>query len=114
MGKPGNVIDCTWVRYTENYMRLEKKEIENIAWLARLAIEDRAVAGYTKDLADILALVEQMQSVDTTAVEPLAHPLEIDTQLRPDEVGEEDRRDSFQEIAPVTEDGYYLVPKFIE
>ena len=95
-------------------MPLEKKEIQNIAWLARLTIEDRAVAGYAKDLADILALVEQMQSVDTAAIEPLAHPLEIDTQLRPDEVTEADQRDSFQEIAPVTEDGYYLVPKFIE
>ncbi len=95
-------------------MPLEKKEIENIAWLARLTIADRAIAGYTKDLADILALVEQMQSVDTTAIEPLAHPLEIDTQLRPDEVKEEDQRDSFQNIAPQTEDGYYIVPKFIE
>ena len=95
-------------------MPLEKKEIENIASLARLAIEDRAIAGYTKDLADILELVEQMQSVDTTAIEPLAHPLEIATQLRPDEVTEQDQRDSFQKIAPATEDGYYVVPKFIE
>lgn len=95
-------------------MPLERKEIQNIAWLARLSIEDRAIAGYTKDLADILALVEQMQSVESAAIEPLAHPLEIDTQLRVDEVTEEDRRDSFQKIAPVTEDGYYIVPKVIE
>ena len=95
-------------------MPLERKEIQNIAWLARLSIEDRAIAGYTKDLADILALVEQMQSVESAAIEPLAHPLEIDTQLRVDEVTEEDQRDSFQKIAPVTEDGYYIVPKVIE
>lgn len=95
-------------------MPLERKEIRNIAWLARLTIEERAIAGYTKDLADILALVEQMQSVDTNDIEPLAHPLEIDTQLRPDEVKEEDQRDRFQKIAPVTEDGYYIVPKVIE
>ena len=95
-------------------MPLERKEIQNIAWLARLTIEDRAIAGYTKDLADILALVEQMQSVDTNDIQPLAHPLEIDTQLRPDEVKEEDQRDRFQKIAPVTEDGYYIVPKVIE
>ena len=95
-------------------MPLERKEIQNIAWLARLTIEDRAIAGYTKDLADILALVEQMQSVDTNDIEPLAHPLEIDTQLRPDEVREEDQWDRFQKIAPVTEDGYYIVPKVIE
>ena len=95
-------------------MPLDKKEIRKIAWLARLTIEDQAIAGYTKDLADILALVEQMQAVDTSAIEPLAHPLEIDTQFRPDVVNEEDRRDNFQKIAPLTEDGYYIVPKFVE
>ena len=95
-------------------MPLEKKEIRSVAWLARLSIEDQAIAGYTKELADILALVEQMQAVNTTAIEPLAHPLDIDTQLRADAVKEEDQRDNFQKLAPATEDGYYLVPKFIE
>ena len=81
-------------------MPLERKEIQNIAWLARLTIEDRAIAGYTKDLADILALVEQMQSVESAAIEPLAHPLEIDTQLRVDEVTEEDQAGQFPENRP--------------
>lgn len=96
------------------FMPLEKRELQNIAWLARLTLEERAVAGYTKDLADILALVEQMQPVDTTAIEPLAHPLEIEAQLRPDVVTEKDRRDSFQKTAPATDDGYYIVPRFVE
>ena len=95
-------------------MPIEKTEIRNIAWLARLTIDDRDIAGYTKDLTDIIDLVEQVQSADTTAVEPLAHPLEIETQLRPDEVKEEDQRDNFQKTAPMTENGYYLVPRFIE
>ncbi len=95
-------------------MPLDKTEIRNIAWLARLTIEDQAIAGYAKDLADILALVEQMQVVDTSVIEPLAHPLEIDTRLRPDMVSEENQRDDFQNIAPLTEDGYYVVPKFVE
>lgn len=95
-------------------MTLEKTKIRNIAWLARLNIDERAIADYTKDLADILDLVEQIQGADTAAVEPLAHPLEIETQLRSDEVKEEDRRDNFQKTAPMTENGYYLVPKFIE
>ena len=95
-------------------MPFETKEIQNIAWLARLTIEDRAIAGYAKDLADILALVEQMQAVDTSAVEPLAHPLEIAAQLRPDRVNEENRREDFQETAPQTRDGFYIVPRFVE
>lgn len=95
-------------------MSIEKTQVREIAWLARLAIEDQAVAGYTKDMADILALVEQVQAVDTSGIEPLAHPLEIAAQLRPDRVDEENRRDVFLENAPQVQDGHYLVPRFVE
>ena len=95
-------------------MPIETKQVRDIAWLARLAIEDEAITDYAKDLADILALVEQMQAVDTSAVEPLAHPLEIAAQLRPDSVNEENRREDFQETAPLTRDGFYIVPRFVE
>ena len=88
--------------------------IQNIAWLARLAADESETAGYANDLADILALVEQMGDVDTSAVEPLAHPLDIPTPLRADQVTETDQREHFQETAPATAEGYYLVPKFME
>ncbi len=111
MGKPK--------KYTGKYGRLQlmpikKTQVREIAWLARLAIEDEAMAGYAKDMADILALVEQMQAVETSAVEPLAHPLEIAAQLRPDSVNEENRREDFQQTAPQTRDGFYIVPRFVE
>ena len=95
-------------------MSFATKQVQNIAWLARLSIEDEAVAGYAGDMADILALVEQMQAVDTSSVAPLAHPLELITPLRADRVTEEDEREHFQRHAPLTQDGYYLVPKFVE
>ena len=95
-------------------MPIETTHVRDIAWLARLTVEDEAMAGYAKDMADILALVEQIQAVDTSAVEPLAHPLEIVARLRPDSVSEENRREDFQETAPLTKDGYYIVPRFVE
>ena len=95
-------------------MPLDKTQIRDLARLARLTIDDQAREGYTRDLADILALVEQMNEVNTSAIEPLAHPLEIATQLRPDRVTEVNQRDHFQEAAPMTAEGHYLVPKFIE
>ncbi|MOA39014.1 aspartyl/glutamyl-tRNA amidotransferase subunit C [compost metagenome] len=55
-----------------------------------------------------------MQAVDTTGIEPLAHPLEANQRLRADVVTESNHRDSYQAIAPSTEDGLYLVPKVIE
>lgn len=95
-------------------MSFDKSEIQNIAWLARLVIDEEAVAGYAKDMADILTLVEQMNQAQTEGVEPLAHPLELKARLRPDVVTEQDQRDSFQAVAPQAAEGYYIVPKVIE
>ena len=61
-----------------------------------------------------VAFVEQLSRVDTTGVEPLAHPLEATQRLRPDVVTETDNREVFQQVAPQTEAGLYLVPKVIE
>ena len=95
-------------------MSFDKTDIRKIAWLARLEILDDDIPAYSGDLSRILALVEQMNSVDTSACEPLAHPLEITARLREDKITEENQRDKFQSIAPEVENGIYLVPKVIE
>jgi aspartyl-tRNA(Asn)/glutamyl-tRNA(Gln) amidotransferase subunit C len=95
-------------------MLLSKSDIDKIAWLARLAIAENDVPNYTRDLSNILNLVEQMEQVDTGAIQALAHPLEIPARLRPDEIRETSQRDHFQQIAPAVKDGHYLVPKVIE
>ncbi len=95
-------------------MSIDKTQLRNIAWLARLAIDDASHSHYQKDLSRIITLIEQMVSVDTTAIEPLAHPLEMQARLRVDEITETDQREHFQEIAPEVVDGYYIVPRVIE
>ncbi|MEW5755639.1 MAG: Asp-tRNA(Asn)/Glu-tRNA(Gln) amidotransferase subunit GatC [Pseudomonadota bacterium] len=95
-------------------MSLDKTDVEKIAHLARLAIDEGDVARYAQNLSSILALVEQMSAIDTTGIEPMAHPLDVAQRLRADEVTETDQREQFQRIAPLVEDGLYLVPKVIE
>ena len=95
-------------------MSLERSDVEKIAHLARLAIDEEQIPVYARELSKILELVEQMNSVDTSGVVPMAHPLEVSQRLRPDEVTEGDQREHFQSIAPAVEDGLYLVPKVIE
>jgi len=95
-------------------MALDVSDVEKIAHLARLGIDASDVPEYTRNLSDILAFVEQLNSVDTTGVEPLAHPLEATQRLRVDAVTETDERENFQGIAPQTESGLYLVPQVIE
>ncbi len=95
-------------------MTLKIEDVRNIAQLARLQIDDSSIEQYATDLSNILALAEQMNSVDTTDVTPMAHPLDATQRLRPDEVTETDQRDKFQAIAPDVKNGLYRVPRVIE
>jgi aspartyl-tRNA(Asn)/glutamyl-tRNA(Gln) amidotransferase subunit C len=95
-------------------MSLDRSDVEKIAHLARLALNETQVDAYAKDLSNILNLVEQLESSDTDQVEPMAHPLHMLQRLRQDRVTEENRRQDNQAIAPSVEAGLYLVPKVIE
>lgn len=95
-------------------MSIEQDEIEKIAALARIGVNENQLGDLSHRLSEILGMVEQLQAVDTTGVEPMAHPLDATATLRADAVTETDRRRDFQAIAPAVEDGLYLVPKVIE
>lgn len=95
-------------------MSLEKDDIEKIAHLARLGINEADVPDYARNLSDILTLVEQMSAVDTSGVTPMAHPLDAQQRLRADEVTETNQREQLQANAPQVEDGLFLVPQVIE
>ena len=95
-------------------MSLSNEQVGHIARLARIALSETELDATRAKLNGIFELIEQMQAVDTTGVEPMSHPQELATRLRPDLVTETDRRDAFQKVAPQTEAGLYLVPKVIE
>lgn len=95
-------------------MSLLAKDVNKIAWLARIRIEQNDIDSYTRDLSGILDLVEQMNAVDTSNVSPMAHPLDQAQRLRPDVVTEKNQRGTFFAQAPRVEAGLYLVPKVIE
>ncbi|MDD5274855.1 MAG: Asp-tRNA(Asn)/Glu-tRNA(Gln) amidotransferase subunit GatC [Methylovulum sp.] len=95
-------------------MSLTADDVNKIAHLARLGIDDQDMGSYTKDLSGMLELMARMGELDTSGVEPMAHPLDQVQRLRPDVVTETNQRDHFQAIAPKVEDGLYLVPKVIE
>lgn len=95
-------------------MALDRKAVEDIAHLARIALNEEDIPATTTKLSGILDLIDQMQAVNTDGVAPLAHPLETTQRLRRDAVTETNQRDALQAIAPATEDGLYLVPRVIE
>jgi aspartyl-tRNA(Asn)/glutamyl-tRNA(Gln) amidotransferase subunit C len=95
-------------------MSLEQAEIEKIAELARVRIAPSEISAVTESIASILAMVDQMQALDTSAVEPMSNPLDSCQRLRADQVTEDDQREQFQQIAPQVEAGLYLVPRVID
>ena len=95
-------------------MSLTKEQVRHIAMLARLELEDGEADDVVDKLSRIVDFVDQLQAAATDDVLPMAHPLDMSQRLRVDDVTEPDSRDFYQENAPSTEGGYYLVPKVIE
>lgn len=95
-------------------MTISREDIEKVAVLARIRVDEEQVSALEKDLGNILDLVDQLGAADTDSVEPMAHPLNAVQRLRADEVTETNQREAFQAIAPATENGLYLVPRVIE
>jgi aspartyl-tRNA(Asn)/glutamyl-tRNA(Gln) amidotransferase subunit C len=106
-------------------MSLSDDQVRRIARLARIGIRPEESAAAVDRLNRVLGLIDQLKAVDTTGIEPMAHPLDAllpeGQRLRADAVTETDQRELYQFVAPVmrdgnpaVQDGLYLVPKVIE
>lgn len=95
-------------------MSLTKEQVEHIASLARLRLEESEFDDVVRKLSRIVDFVDQLQAAPTEDVLPMAHPLDMSQRLRADEITETDQRDFVQQNAPETDSGYYLVPRVIE
>jgi len=99
-------------------MSLSSADIARIANLARLELRPEESERMLAQINGFFDIVEQMRAVDTSGIEPLAHPLatvaEVALRLRDDVVSEPDNRDANQQSAPAVERGLFLVPKVIE
>lgn len=92
---------------------IDGARVAEIAYLARLEIGPEEAEHYADDLRKILQLVAELGEIPADQAPPLAHPLEISQRLRDDAVTEENQRERLLAVAPVTENGLYLVPRVI-
>lgn len=95
-------------------MTIGPDDIEKVATLARIRIDNEQRGEVTQRIDEILTMVGQLQAADTNGIEPLANPLDATQRLRPDLVTEDNQRDKFLKLAPATESGLLLVPRVIE
>ena len=95
-------------------MALTRDDVVRAARLARVAIDDAEADAALEQLVRIFGMIEEMQAVDVSEVEPMAHAQDVTLRLREDGVTESDQHALFQSVAPRVEGGLYLVPKVIE
>jgi aspartyl-tRNA(Asn)/glutamyl-tRNA(Gln) amidotransferase subunit C len=99
-------------------MALTSNDISRIANLARLELASAESARLLTQLNGFFDIVERMRAVDTTGIEPLAHPTavlsDVALRLRDDIASEPNAREANQKSAPAVERGLFLVPKVIE
>ena len=95
-------------------MSIKKSEIAYISSLSKLKMEDIEIDNFTRQISDILEMIQQLVKINTDDIEPMAHPLNMSQRLRMDLVTEENQRDLYQENAVEFEQGFYKVPKVID
>ena len=91
-------------------MSLSREDVEKVASLARLRLTDAELETMTLQLGQVLGYIQQLEELDTSDVEPLAHPLDLFNVLAPDELGQSLPREKALAAAPKADDECFLVP----
>ena len=99
-------------------MSLTPHDIARIANLARLELQPDESERLLTQLNGFFSIVDAMRAVETSGIEPLAHPVaviqDVALRLRDDVASEPNQREANQRSAPAVERGLFLVPKVIE
>ncbi|MEN1679400.1 MAG: Asp-tRNA(Asn)/Glu-tRNA(Gln) amidotransferase subunit GatC [Planctomycetota bacterium] len=91
-------------------MAISRDDVEKVAKLGRLMLTGEELERMTGEMQRILAYVDQLSQAETDGVEPIAHPADVHTVLRDDQVSESLARDQALATAPRHSGEGYLVP----
>ena len=93
---------------------MDKKTVTTISYLSRLKIDAEKEDKIINDLDNIIAFVDQFNDADTNNIEPLSNPLEKTAKTRKDDVTAKNLKKELLEIAPSSNEDYFLVPRVVE
>lgn len=94
-------------------MKISKEQVQTVAQLARLYLNEDDVEEMGKKLSQILEFMEKLNEVDTDDVEPTSHILEITNVFRDDVVVPCATTEEILKLAPKRKDNFIVVPKVI-
>lgn len=95
-------------------MSLDMDTVKNMAYLARIRVEEDKLEPLAGELSAIMGWIEQLQELDTDGVEPMASVVNVSLPQRKDVVTDGNCRDAVLGNAPDAEDGFFTVPKVLE
>ena len=95
-------------------MSVDLATVKRVAHLARIAVSAEEAERMRDQLNAILGFVEQLNEVDVAGVEPMTSVVEMEMKKRKDVVTEGDKVADIVANAPLTEDGFFMVPKVVE
>jgi len=95
-------------------MKIDETTVDKIAHLARLEFDGKAKTDIINDMNNMLAFVEKLNELDTSAVEPLIYMSDEVNVLREDEVIHDITQAEALKNAPKHDSDYFKAPKVIE
>jgi len=95
-------------------MKLSIDDIKKVAKLARIEFSEDELQQFTTQLDSIIGYIEKMNELDTDAIPPTSHVVDVKNVMREDEVRESLPREESIKNAPLAEEGFFKVPKIIE
>jgi len=95
-------------------MSVDQAAVRRIARLARIAVTDAEVPHLQDEINAILAFVEDLSAVDVEGVEPMTSVIPLKLPMREDVVTDGEIEPLILANAPLTEDGFFVVPKVVE
>ena len=114
MGEYDTLVGFVFAQFFPRKMALTLADVARIAHLARIEITPAEATDVKRKLELIFEMIGELRAVDTTDITPMSHAQDLMLPLRPDVVAETDEHLVYQQNAPATEGGLYLVPKVIE
>ena len=93
---------------------LTRKDVDEIAVLARLDLSDDEKDRLRGELSAILGHMATLAELTTDGVEPMTSVVHMDMKKRADEVTDGGKADDILANAPAGEDGFFMVPKVVE
>ena len=94
--------------------KITLEDVEHVASLAQLTLDDDAKQRLLKEMGEILAYVDKLNELDTDGIEPMMHVLDISNVYREDVVTGSLDRDAALRNAPKTDGAYFLVPRILD